>query len=179
MIKNIIRSLILLSLSVGMTPIWGLDGNNGTLTYTYSVFPQLTITGCLGECPEILTIPDQIYGEQVVSISDSAFVNQSGLVVVNLPDSLTTIGSEAFSGSGILSIEIPDSVTSIGNEAFKNTSLTSIKLPSNLTTVRSGLFQGVTGVTEIVLPDTITDIGSSAFRDMNLAGLGHHIKVQQ
>lgn len=59
-----------------------------------------------------------------------------------IPDSVTSIGSDAFSGcKGLSSIVIPDSVTSIG----------------------SSVFSGCTGLTSIVIPDSVTCIGNSAF----------------
>jgi len=77
----------------------------------------------------------------------------------------TQIGTDAFNGSGITSVTIPDTVTSIGNQAFKWCSkLTSITLPTSLTTIGQGVFYNCTGLTSITLPEGITTIGWQAFR---------------
>ena len=65
----------------------------------------------------VVVIPDS-----VTSIGDDAFWGCTGLTRVTIPDSVTSIGDYAFSGcNGLTSITIPNSVTSIGVEAFYNT----------------------------------------------------------
>ena len=73
-----------------------------------------------------LIIPDS-----VTSIGSDAFSGCKGLTSIVIPDSVTSIGSDAFSGcKGLTSITIPDSVTSIGNSAFSGcSSLESITIP--------------------------------------------------
>lgn len=75
------------------------------------------------------------YGELVISytsvlpadttsIGDEAFLNNTSLTAVSIPDGVTTIGSKAFSGcTGLTAVSIPASVTIIGADAFSNSAL--------------------------------------------------------
>ena len=89
----------------------------------------------------------------------------SGCKNTIIPDSVTSIGSYAFSGcTSLTSITIPNSVTSIGYEAFYDcTSLTSITIPNSVTSIKSKAFSGCTGLTNITIPDSVTSIGDSVF----------------
>ena len=82
-----------------------------------------------------------------------------------IPNSVTSIGYEAFSGcTGLTEISIPNSVTSIGNYAFYGcTGLTEIAIPSSVTEIGSYIFNHCTGLTEVTIPNSVTSIGSSAF----------------
>ena len=82
-----------------------------------------------------------------------------------IPDSVTSIGSYAFSGcTGLIETTIPDSVTSIGGFAFSNcTGLTSITIPNSVTSIDAWTFEGCTGLTSITIPDSVTNIGYNAF----------------
>ena len=82
-----------------------------------------------------------------------------------IPNSVTSIGSSAFSGcSGLVSIEIPNSVTSIGNSAFGQcSSLTSIEIPNSVTSIEGWAFHNCSSLTSIEIPNSVTSIGDSAF----------------
>jgi hypothetical protein len=54
----------------------------------------------------------------LTKIGDFAFVDCENLVGITIPNSVTSIGWQAFWGCGLTSITIPNSVTSIGESAF-------------------------------------------------------------
>ena len=84
-----------------------------------------------------------------------------------IPNSVTSIGSYAFSGCySLSSVTIPDSVTSIGSRAFYGCdSLTSVTIGNSVTTIGSDAFAWCDSLTSVTIPDSVTTIGSSAFRD--------------
>ena len=88
-----------------------------------------------------------------------------GQKTYNIPSSVTSIGSHAFSGcSALTSINIPSSVTSIGYYAFSGCrALTSINIPSSVTSIGSNAFSGCRALTSINIPSSVTSIGSNAF----------------
>lgn len=70
---------------------------------------------------------------------------------VSIPDTITVIGDEAFSGNETLtSISVPDSVTQISYNAFKNcTALTGIIIPDSVDKVGPGAFEGCKALTSV------------------------------
>ena len=78
------------------------------------------------------------------------------------------IGGRLFSDDNfVTSASIPDSVTSIGSEAFINCiSLTSITIPNSVTSIGNYAFQS-TSLTEIIIPDSVTSIGYNILKYNN------------
>lgn len=84
---------------------------------------EAAITGYKGTDREIV-IPDRVQGATVTGIGDRAFF-MTGLTSVTIPDSVVSIGFQAFFRCTSLSdITIPRSVDSIGAYAFFHTPVT-------------------------------------------------------
>ena len=101
---------------------------------------------------------------EVIGIREGAFAN-SPITSVTIPNSVTSIGGEAFQDcSSLTSIAIPNSITSIGNYAFAGcSSLTSITIPNSITEINSGIFANCSSLTSITIPNSVTSIGNDAF----------------
>ncbi len=84
-----------------------------------------------------------------------------------VPDSVTSIGDEAFSECiGLTSINIPIGVTSIGRSAFEDcTGLPDIIIPDGVTSLGWHVFSGCTRLTSITIPDSVTSIDYGAFKN--------------
>ena len=109
-----------------------------------------------------VTIPNS-----VTSIGDNAFGGCCNLTYVILEDNsnLTSIGDYAFGDChNLTSITIPNSVTSIGIRAFSNCrSLTSVNIPNSVTSIEQGAFGGCHNLTSITIPNSVTSIEQGAF----------------
>jgi len=103
--------------------------------------------------------------ETVTILKDVAFMNLAMLISIDLPPTLTSIGSHSFRGcKSLKSIDLPPMIDSIGDSAFWGCkSLTSINLPPTLATIGDAAFWGCKSLTSINLPATVTFIGYCAF----------------
>ena len=141
----------------------------------------------------------------VTIIGYYAFYGCSDLTSIVIPNSVTSIGDNAFSNTGITSITIPYSVTDIGS--FDNcTNLTSIiwnaknyqkeissntlapfyKIRTNITSVVLGdsvqivpdyLFRGMSNISSLSIGTNVPNINSSLFSDCtNLASVIWNVK---
>ena len=131
-------------------------------------------------------------GNGVKEIKQYAFQGCTNLKEVTIPDSVKSIGQEAFDNidkncgfhltigkeienkkiEDIVSIPkdkvkfviIRDSVTKIGSSAFYGcTGLTEVKIPDSVTSIGKNAFRYCTSLTSINIPNSVTDIGDWAF----------------
>ena len=109
---------------------------------------------------EEVEIPDT-----VTEIGSYAFHNFRKVKKINIPNSVTKIGQGAFYlCNSLVSITIPNSVTSIGDRSFEDCrSLTSITIPDSVTSIASYAFFNCSNLTSIAIPEGVTSIGGYAF----------------
>ena len=60
---------------------------------------------------------------------------------------------------------IPNTVTSIGNDAFSCSVLTSVTIPNSVTSIGSFAFSGCSVLTSVTIPNSVTSIGDYAFEE--------------
>ena len=96
-----------------------------------------------------------------------AFKDCSGLISVEIPDSVQEIGEAAFSGcKSLTSIEIPEKVEEIGNNAFAGCkNLDTIEIPDSVEEIGSFAFAGCENLDSIMIPVSVEKIGDNAFAE--------------
>ena len=97
-------------------------------------------------------------------IGNSAFYSSS-LTSITIPNSVTSIGEEAFCDCfELTSVSLGDSVTSIGNYAFDRCfSLTSITIPESVKSIGVGAFSLCKSLPSITIPNNVTSIEAQTF----------------
>ena len=103
------------------------------------------------------------FGDSVQHIPAYLCEQMTNLTSVTIPNSVTSIGNEAFWGCiGLTSVTIGNSVTSIGSYAFSRCrSLTSVTIPNGV--IGSNAFSGCKNVETVVFGSGVETIGASAF----------------
>lgn len=117
-----------------------------------------------------ISIPYFRNGRLVTEIADAGFAgvftNGSMSISVALPESIKSIGANAFGGCvAVKVINLPEGLETIGASAFGGAGLTGeLVLPSTLKSIGASAFAGQTGFTGgLVLPYSVSKVGESAF----------------
>ena len=116
-------------------------------------------------CRELTLLNTIVIPNSVTSIGTNAFSFCRGLTKVSIPNSVKTIGNWAFYRcTGLTTVTIGNSVTSIGNRAFYScTSLTEVSIPNSVTSIGSGAFEDCSGLKTVTIGNSVTTIGDGTF----------------
>lgn len=135
----------------------------------------------IGSCTDNnVIIPSEYKSRTVKSIGDNAFKDCIGITSITIPDSVTSIGYEAFSGCTKLeNIYYTGDIASWCKISGLNNLLTSLRtlyingnkiegnlnIPNNVTSIGAYSFSFCDKLTDITIPNSVTSIGNDAFRD--------------
>lgn len=124
---------------------------------TYNVY--------VGECTDTDVVIPRRGPDGSLVTAVFKFGRASHITSVTIPDSVTSIGDDAFRGcTGLKSITLPDSVKTIGRNAFWGcSSLESVTIPEGVTTIEYCAFSNCPNLREIHISSTVTDINSNLF----------------
>lgn len=101
----------------------------------------------------------------LTDLSESCFANDANLDVVALPNTMKSIGKEAFVNTGISDITLPSALESIEESAFEGCFyLASISLPNTLSSIATRAF-AKSGLGFITLPESLENIEDETFAD--------------
>ncbi|MBO5540355.1 MAG: leucine-rich repeat protein [Muribaculaceae bacterium] len=152
--------------SIGREAFWGCSGLTEVVWNAKNCSDFTSSSNPFSSARQSITY--FTFGDSVQKIPAYICYHFTALTSVTIPNSVTSIGYEAFSGcSGLTSVTIGNSVTSIGGGAFDGCSgLTEVTIPNSVTSIGSSAFSGCSGLTkltsQIVEPQEVF-YGSSVF----------------
>lgn len=115
-----------------------------------------------------VVIPSEYNGLPVVAIAEEVFKDNSYIKKVVIPEGVTAVPYNAFSGcNSLVTVVLPSTITEISDYAFENCySLANINVPEGVTRIGSRAFSYCYNLTTITLPSTLNQsgcIGTDAF----------------
>jgi len=141
---------------------WGCDN----LQYiTFGETPNVIPNGIFRNCISLESVEWLSNDSNITIIGEYSFAFCYSLNNVTLPDTLQTIGINAFYGNrSLTNITIPSGVTSIGVSAFENcTAMTFANINSNEVSIGDAAFRGNTSLTAATINSSEPTIGSNVF----------------
>jgi hypothetical protein len=142
------------------------NADGGIYAYSTNSDGSANIAGYTGP-PWVVIIPTNINGLTVTSIGNNAFVRHIGLTSMTIPESVATIGQDAFGSCASLTnvTILAGGLTNIGAQAFTNCiNLNQLTIANGVTSIGAGAFAG-SGLTSVTIPGSVANVGSNAFLD--------------
>ncbi len=111
---------------------------------------------------DIKTIETVILPDSMTSIGENAFCNSS-IQYVTLPQNIVKIPDFCFKDSSLKEIQMNDEITEIGKYAFENTKISTLTLPSELITIKDNAFCSCQNIRYVKFNDKLEELGDRAF----------------
>ena len=113
---------------------------------------------------ENLVIPE-FEDAPVTSVSGRIWKGNTTIKTIQIPDTVTYIGMDAFNGcTGLTKINIPSALEYIGDDALKGCQpMKNTRLPENIRYIGANSFCGWTELEKVVIPADVERLGENAF----------------
>ncbi|MFA5522757.1 MAG: leucine-rich repeat domain-containing protein [Tissierellales bacterium] len=177
--KNQIKLSILLLVIIGVLLVLFSCQKDLSKDFTYAFIndKEISITGYTGDSNNI-QVPEYIDDYQVTALSAAAFWGLVDAKTISLPDSIKSIGDNAFySCRSLVSFHVPKSLEKIGDNVFTNCNslevITIDQEASNYTVLDGILYSKdltslvycppLKNITHLAMPDTVKVIERNAF----------------
>ena len=156
----------------------GLPVTSGSWKYAEKLDNSLIIVKYLGNSSTV-SVPNLLNEKIVKNIYSNCFINKDKIGSITIPNSVISIGSDAFSGcNGLTKVNITDLAAwfkiTFDNEYanplnyahhlyLNNTELTEITIPNSITKINKYALCGASAITSITIPTSVTSIKYYAF----------------
>ncbi len=144
---------LLVNIKITLGGIYSVTRNSFIVETNNELEQRTLIIVAPGAITEELTIPNNIH-----AIGPFVFRHATQLKRINLPETLKTIGREAFFDSGLMEIDL-SYVETIGEYAFGQSKLVSITIPESVKKISNYAFQYCTDIQEIYIRSTVETVG--------------------
>lgn len=164
-----------------LTTVWGVPGigqNDSNWEYVEKNDKTILLVRYMGESI-VVTIPSNISGKMINEVYESCFVAKSDITSIDIPNSLTKFGANAFATYNSLTKVNISNLSSWFNITFVNensnplyranhlfingTELTNLAIPSSINMIKNYALYGASGIKSITIPSSVTTIGCYAF----------------
>lgn len=98
------------------------------------------------------------------TIGNYAFYDCENLTDITFPNSITAIGDCTFGSSGLVEVQLPNSLINMGIAIFSYcTNLEKASLPNSIKSIPNSIFSSCVNLVNVFIPESVTDIGYGAF----------------
>ena len=126
-----------------------------------------TVCSGIGNCTDsVVVIPETYNGKKVTGIAAQAFMNNTTIEEIYIPDTVKHVGEKAFYNAvNLRVVRLSDNMDRLYEGVFGQcTSLKEITIPKRLTQIGTDCFAGCTNLKKVTMTD-VTQILSGAFAD--------------
>ena len=135
------------------------EDKQGKITIGYTVNNSTntaTITACANKLNPAMRIPTELVidGKTYTVISAKGFEGNGVLELIDMPQSLREIASNAFKNcSSLYEVDIHEGIKTIGSQAFMSTALSTVHIPASVTSIGESAFSSCEKLTTITVAD--------------------------
>lgn len=149
----------------GENIVWTINAKNGILTISGTGYMRDYTAGQAPWYENRSLITKVIIENGVENIGECAFSNLAA-EVIDIPDSVKSIGKKAFQGSSVKSLNFNEYVVIDMYQTFFNCqNLQNVNIPAATTSINDYSFWNCISLKELIIPETVTEISGAEIFD--------------